>query len=64
MPPRTRPHHYFKELDAKPESWKPILEAARHGPVTLVHAAKDTAHNNAAVLAEYLTARHTGVPIG
>jgi len=56
--------HYFKELDAKPESWKPILEAARRGPVTLVYAAKDTIHNNAAALAEYLRARHTGIPIG
>ena len=46
--------HYFAELDARPEAWRPLLEAAQRGPVTLVYAAKDTEHNNAAALVEYL----------
>lgn len=45
---------YAKELDAKPEAWAPILEAARKGSVTLLFGAKDEEHNNAVALAEYL----------
>ena len=45
---------YARELDAKPETWAPILKAARKGNVTLLFAAKDEEHNNAVVLAEYL----------
>jgi uncharacterized protein YeaO (DUF488 family) len=48
---------YFAELDAHPESWKPLVEAARHHPVTLLYAAKDTEHNNAVALAEYLRSK-------
>src|SRR5579862_7239931 len=44
---------YFAELEANPEAWQPLMEAARRGPVTLVYAAKDTEHNNAVALAEY-----------
>lgn len=47
---------YFAELDRKPEAWKPILQAARKSPVTLVYGARDTEHNNAVALAEYLRA--------
>ena len=54
---------YFKELDAKPESWRPLVEAARKGPVTLVYAARDTVHNNAAALAEYLRRQQMGTVI-
>ena len=32
---------------------RPLLEAARQGPITL-YAAKDTEHNNAVVLRDYL----------
>lgn len=40
---------YFAELDSKPEAWRPIVEAARHGNVTLLYSARDTEHNNALV---------------
>ena len=32
---------YFQELDANASGWQALLEAARHGPVTLVYGAKD-----------------------
>ena len=51
---RTR---YFRELDARPESWEPILSAARDGTVTLVYSSHDTQHNNAVALQEYLDAK-------
>ena len=35
-------------------SWAPIQEAARHGPVTLIFSSHDPDHNNAVVLKEYL----------
>jgi uncharacterized protein YeaO (DUF488 family) len=48
---RTR---YFRELDSRPESWRPILAAARRGVVTLVYSSHDEEHNNAVALKEYL----------
>ncbi len=45
---------YAAELDAQPESWQPLLEAARQGEITLLYAARDEVHNNAAVLRSYL----------
>ncbi len=48
---------YFAELDCRPEAWKPILEAARNGTVTLLYAARDTEHNNAVALRDYLLTR-------
>jgi len=45
---------YFAELDARPEAWRPILEAARRGNVTLLYGARDVEHNNAVALKEYL----------
>ncbi len=45
---------YFKELDANPATWQPLLEAARKETVTLVYGAKDTEHNQAVALKEYL----------
>jgi uncharacterized protein YeaO (DUF488 family) len=50
---------YFRELDAHPEAWKPLLEAARRGTVTLLFSARDAEHNNAVALKEYLE-RHLG----
>jgi uncharacterized protein YeaO (DUF488 family) len=52
---------YFKELEAltgKDELLKAIVKHARKGAVTLLYAAKDEVHNNAAALREYLYARH------
>lgn len=48
---------YRTELDANPAAWRPILEAAAHGHVTLLFSARDTAHNGAVVLQEYLGER-------
>ncbi|MBX7234417.1 MAG: DUF488 domain-containing protein [Caldilineales bacterium] len=48
---------YGAELDGKPESWQPLLEAAARGDITLVYGTKDTQHNNAAALKSYLEAR-------
>src|SRR5690349_5912768 len=45
---------YSSELDEKVEAWKPLLDAARKGDITLVFGARDTEHNNAAVLKKYL----------
>jgi|SRR5689334_23236895 uncharacterized protein YeaO (DUF488 family) len=48
---------YRDELDANPDGWQPIIDAARRGPVTLLYSAHDTAHNGAVVLRDYLTER-------
>jgi uncharacterized protein YeaO (DUF488 family) len=48
---------YFRELDSQPESWRPILAAARRGMVTLVYSSHDEEHNNAVALQEYLQAK-------
>jgi len=55
---------YFKELDAHPDTWRPILAASRRGQVTLVYSSHDEAHNNAVALKEYLQAkqRRAGSP--
>jgi uncharacterized protein YeaO (DUF488 family) len=48
---------YREELSENPESWQPILEAARRGAVTLLYSAHDTEHNGALVLRDFLAAR-------
>jgi uncharacterized protein YeaO (DUF488 family) len=48
---------YAAELDGEPGSWRPILEAARRNVVTLLYSARDTEHNNAVALKEYLERR-------
>lgn len=45
---------YFVELDANPAGWQPLADSARKGVVTLVYAARDTEHNNARAIKEYL----------
>lgn len=52
-------HRYFAELDSNPATWEPILEAASRATVTLLYSARDTAHNNAIALKEYVE-RHVG----
>jgi uncharacterized protein YeaO (DUF488 family) len=47
---------YFAELDAKPDAWATLVDAARKGPITLVYSAHDVERNNAVALAEYLRA--------
>src|SRR5258708_21902036 len=48
---------YIAELDAHPETWRPIEDAARRNTVTLLFSAHDVAHNNAVALAHYLATR-------
>jgi uncharacterized protein YeaO (DUF488 family) len=45
---------YFAELDAHPDAWGMLVDAARKGNVTLLYSAKDTEHNSAVALKEYL----------
>jgi uncharacterized protein YeaO (DUF488 family) len=51
---RTR---YAHELDSRPETWQPIVSAARRGTVTLVYSSHDATHNNAVALQQYLRAK-------
>jgi uncharacterized protein YeaO (DUF488 family) len=49
---------YFRELDSRPEAWTPIVSAARPGrTVTLIYSSRDTQHNNAVALLDYLQAQ-------
>ena len=48
---------YRAELDARPEPWQPLLEAAKGGNLTLLFSARDTEHNNAVVLKAWLEER-------
>ncbi|MDN0083480.1 DUF488 family protein [Crenobacter sp. SG2305] len=50
---------YWQELLAHPEHVQPLLGAARQGDVTLVYASRDTEHNNAQVLKQFLEAQLT-----
>ncbi len=50
---------YYHELDAHPDAWAPIVDAASKGDVTLVYSAHDTEHNAAVALKEYLE-EHSG----
>lgn len=45
---------YWRELDARPESWQLLLTAAGKGDITLVYSARDTERNNAVALKTYL----------
>jgi uncharacterized protein YeaO (DUF488 family) len=54
--------HYHAELEKNPTSWLPIIQAARTRPVTLVYGARDTEHNNAVVLKEFLDHKLGKVP--
>jgi uncharacterized protein YeaO (DUF488 family) len=48
---------YFAELDDKPETWQPLLEAARKGDITLLYSSKELELNNAVSLRAYLEKR-------
>ncbi len=45
---------YRSELDSHPDTWQPLLEAARQGTVTLLYSARDTERNSAVLLKDYL----------
>lgn len=47
---------YFRELDLRPDAWKPLVSAARRGTVSLIYSSHDTQHNNAVALQDYLHA--------
>lgn len=49
---------YTKELDALGDALEPLRDAVKkHGTVTLVFGAKDTEHNNAVTLKDYLESK-------
>jgi uncharacterized protein YeaO (DUF488 family) len=45
---------YRRELDTKPHALQPIIEASLRGDVTLLYSARDTEHNNAVALKNYI----------
>lgn len=45
---------YAAELEGNADSWKPLLEKARHGAVTLLFSSHDLEHNNAVALKAFL----------
>lgn len=45
---------YFAELDEQSEAVKSLLEQADKGPLTLLFASRETEHNQAVALKEYL----------
>ncbi len=45
---------YRAELRSNPDAWKPILETAEQGDVTLLYSARDTEHNSALLLKAFL----------
>ncbi len=48
---------YIAELDARPEAWQPLIDAATGGELTLLYSSRDREHNNAVVLRDYLEQR-------
>ena len=48
---------YVAELDAHPEAWRVLADAAAAGDVVLLFSSRDTQHNNAVALRDYLLAR-------
>ncbi len=56
---------YFAELEKNPGAWQSLLDAAHRGTITLVYSSRDTEHNNAVALQEFLGRRlskHTSKP--
>ena len=45
---------YTKELEAEPEAWAPLVQAARKGTVTLVYSSQHVEQNNAVALKAFL----------
>lgn len=48
---------YAAELDQHPAAWEPLAQAARDDGVTLLYSSRDTEHNNAVALREFLAER-------
>jgi len=51
---------YRAELEANPAAWKPLLEAAQHGDVTLLYSVSHTQLNNAVALRSFLEDKLAG----
>ncbi len=45
---------YERELRGRAEAWRPLVEIARKGKLTLVFGARDPLHNNAVALKKFL----------
>lgn len=45
---------YFEELNKNSEALEPLIKALHKGTVTLLYSSKDTEHNNAVSLKNYL----------
>lgn len=50
-------YRYFVELERNHDRWKPLLDAARQGTITLIYSAHDQEHNNALTLKLFLEER-------
>ena len=48
---------YIAELEGNHDTWKPLLDAARQGTITLIYSAHDQEHNNALALKVFLEER-------
>jgi len=48
---------YFADLDRNPESWAPLLAAARKGRITLLFSSREPKLNNAVALKQYLDSK-------
>jgi uncharacterized protein YeaO (DUF488 family) len=53
---------YEAELAASEAAWRPLLDAAREGPVTLLYSSRDAEHNNAVALRDFLERKLTSRP--
>jgi uncharacterized protein YeaO (DUF488 family) len=51
---------YRVELEARPDAWRPLIEAARSGDVTLLFSARDQDRNNAVALKAFLEQQIAG----
>lgn len=49
---------YFEELNENTEALEPIVSALKKGTVTLLYSSKDTEHNNAVCLKNYLEKKY------
>jgi len=52
---------YSGELKKHPETWKPIIDAAKRGTVTLLFSSRDAEHNNVVALKRYLDEKASGL---
>lgn len=51
---------YRAELDDNEDAWRPLLDDAKKGTLTLLYSARDEEHNGALVLRDYLLERLSG----